>query len=146
MISYDLDSKQGTYGLGLLVENGLGLTSVTALLSCWSVLVLMIDSRPRYPRAKPLIGSLLASHKHSSAYAFPDDTRCPLHSLSPIVDLTIADPSPRYHFAPHTYPRCRSDRDLRSYRLFPCAAKESFPFLYWVTLWGVCFLQTFPLQ
>ena len=34
MISYDLDDKQGTYGLGLLVENGLGLTSVTALLSC----------------------------------------------------------------------------------------------------------------
>jgi len=25
---------RGTHGLGLLVENGLGLTSVTALLSC----------------------------------------------------------------------------------------------------------------
>ena len=35
MISYDLlQSEQGTHGLGFLVENGLGLTSVTALLSC----------------------------------------------------------------------------------------------------------------
>lgn len=35
---------------------------------------------------------------------------------------------------------------LRSYLLLPWRNRDSLPFLYWVTLWSVCFLHSLPLQ
>lgn len=109
---WSLGVRWTTYRLGLLVEDGLGLTTVTALLS--------LENQQLF-------------FEKPKQFLFLSPSPCL------ILVQTFTSQCPKS-------PAQKPVPDSRSYRRFPWAAKESLPFLYWVTLWGVCFLHALPLQ